>query len=69
LAWSSDLEHEHPRALAHDEAVAVWSKGRRPSGLSRRSLIAVRRMNPVMPSGWIIECAPPASITSASPRG
>jgi hypothetical protein len=25
-------------------------------------------MNPVMPSGWIMECAPPASMRSASPR-
>jgi len=45
------------------------SKGRAAVlGDSLRLLMAVRRMKPVMPSGWIMECEPPASIRSASPR-
>ena len=38
------------------------------SGVSLRLDSAVSRLKPVTPKGWIIVCAPPESITSASPR-
>ena len=38
------------------------------SGESLRLERAVSRLKPVTPKGWIIVCAPPESITSASPR-
>ena len=45
------------------------SKGRLALGGSSLAVErAVRRLKPVTPNGWIIECAPPPIITSASPR-
>jgi hypothetical protein len=64
----SSSEHEHGRAFAEDESVAVAVEGAR-GGLVRRCVLrAVSKLKPVTPNGWIIVWVPPESITSASPR-
>ena len=64
------FEHDHRRAFAEHEAVAVAGRTAATPSAARRccSERAVSRLKPVTPNGWIMLWAPPESITSASPR-
>ena len=62
------LEHDHARALAHDEAVAVLVVGTaRLFRLVVEAVLSARAWaKPAMPIGQIVASAPPASMMSAS---
>ena len=70
------FEDDGAGAFAEHESAALGVEGTAGGGsatpIEARSLAssqrAVRRLKPVTPNGWIMECAPPPIITSASPR-